>query len=362
MKRSCAIAGIATAALLCAAPAYAASVAPPAAASALYAHVAELDQVAELLGRRSSQVDPRRDPSFTVLRFENHDGYVISVLASRQTVALRVARHYGRGNGPRRALSTTYLAHGRATPTSIEASFGGRGRIALRFRPAGRGLRATRKAGCKRVGGFPIARRGVFVGELRFRGEDGYTSARVHRVRGGSFNLAALLACLLGSGPPGRNALLPSATLPTDLRPFEIGARRFGAAPTTPGVRTHPSRRPKRTVLVSADKLPLSRTVFAALKRDSGRAHFLAFDAGSEGSIGIARIALTSAPGSAFTSDESLSKAAVAPPAPFAGTAAFDHGPGDAKSWSGSLGVSFLGKPRVPLTGSPFETLLVKSW
>jgi len=362
MRRSCAIAAGAATLLLCASPAAVASPTAPAAAPALYSQVAQFNQVAELLGRRSSPFGLRRDPSFSVLRFENHDGYVISVVASRQTVALRVARDYGRGAGPRRALSTTYLAHGKATPTSIEANFGDRGRISLRFKPLGRGLRATRKAGCKRVAGFPIARLGFFVGELRFRGEDGYTSARIHRVRGGSFSLAALLDCLLRGGPPGRNALLPSATLPMDLRPFGIGTRRFGAAPGTPEVDTHPSRRPKRTVLLSNQKLPVSRTVFAAAKRDSGRARFLAFDAGSEGSIAIARIALASGSESAFTSDDSLAKADVAPPAPFAGTASFDHGPGGEKSWTGSLAVSFLGKPRVPLTGSPFETLLVRSW
>ncbi|HET8862143.1 MAG TPA: hypothetical protein VFM94_02710, partial [Solirubrobacterales bacterium] len=107
---------------------------------------------------------------------------------------------------------------------------------------------------------------------------------------------------------------------------------------------------------------PVSRTVFAALGRESRRARFLAFEAGSEGSIGIARVALASAGASTFTSDDSLSRAAVSPPPPFAGTAAFDHGPGREKSWTGSLAVSFLGEPRVPLAGSPFQALLARSW
>lgn len=359
MRRARAIAGLATAALLCASPA---AVASTAAAPALYSHVAELDQVAELLGRRSSPLDRRRGPSFSVLRFKNHDGYVISVVGSGQTIALRVARDYSGDRRPRRALSTTYLAHGRVTPTSIEASFGDRGRISLHFKPVGRSLRANRKAGCKRVGGFPIARFGHFVGVLRFRGEDSYTSATVHRVRGGSFSLAALLACLLGKGSSGRSVVPPSASLPFDLRPFGIGPRHYGGPPEAPGVRTNPSRRPPHTVLVSNLKLPVSRTIFAALGRESGRARFLAFEAGSEGSVGIARIALTSAPASTFTSDDSLSRAAVSPPPPFAGTAAFDHGPGREKSWTGTLAVSFLGKPRVPLTGSPFEALLARNW
>jgi hypothetical protein len=362
MRWSCAIAAIAATALLCASPAAVAGATSPAAAPALYSQVAQLNQVAELLGRRSSRFGPRRGPSFSVLRFENHDGYVISVIASRQTVALRVARHYGRNQRPRPALSTTYLAHGKATPTSIEASFGDRGRISLRFRPLGRGLRATKEAGCKRVGGFPIARRGFFVGELRFRGEDGYTSARTHRVRGGSFSLAALLVCLLGGGPPGGNALLPSATLPIDLRPFGIGPRRYDARPNTPGVQTQPSHRPKPTILFSNYKLPLARAIFAAQARGMGRARFLAFETSSEGSIGIARIALASARESAFSSNDFLSKASVAPPAPFSGRGAFEHGPGSSKSWAGSLAVSFLGEPHLPLAGPPFEAQLIRGW
>jgi hypothetical protein len=363
MNRRCAIAALTVVALICApSAAVAGSTTALPEAPALYSQVAEFNQVAELLGRGSGPLDHRREPSYTVLRFENHDGYVISVVASRQTVALRVARSYGRGRRSGRALSTTYLAHGKATANSIKADFGARGQIALRFRPAAGSLRASKRAGCRRAGSFPIARRGFFVGELRFRGEGGYTSAQVHRVRGGSFNLAALLACLLGSGPAGRDALLPSATLPIDLRPFGIGAHRLGSGASAPGVQTHPSDRPKRTVLVSSYKLPVSRTIFAAQTRGSGQARFLAFEAGSEGSIGIARLALASATKSTFTSDDSLSEAAVSPPAPFAGKAVFEHGPGETKSWTGSLAVSFLGEPHLPLVGSPFETQLVRSW
>jgi hypothetical protein len=361
VSRRCAVLGIAVA-LFCASPAAAAGTSSPAAAPALFSRVSALNQVSELLGQRSSPVGPRRGLSFSLLRFKNHDGYTISILGSRQTVALRVARDFGRGHRPRVALSTTYLAHGKASPTSIEASFGDLGRISLRFRPDGRSVRATRNAGCKRSNGLPIARIGFFVGELRFRGEDGYTAARVHRVRGGSIDLAALIRCLLrGRSSSGRGALLPSATLPIDLRPFEIGAHRFGSGPT-PGVRTHPGDRPKRTILFSEHQLALSRTIFAAQTRESERARFLAFETSTEGSIGVARIALAAARESAFSSNDQLSKAVVAPPAPFAGKAVFDHGPGDTKSWTGSLNVSFLGASHLPLAGSPFEAQLMRSW
>jgi hypothetical protein len=367
MNRRWAVLGLIAGALLCATPAAAANTPPAVTAPALFSQVSELDQIAELAGRRSSQSRSRRNPSFSVLSFKNRDGYVISVLASQQTVALRVARDYGgrnrRGDRPRRALSTIYLAHGRATPNSIEASFGDRGRISLRFQPSGRDVRASRKAGCKRAGGVPIARLGFFVGELRFRGEDGYTSARVHRARGGSIDLAELLRCLIGGGPSARDASLPSPALPIDLRPFGIGAHRYAkGAADPPGVPTHPSHRPERTILVSDQKLPIARTVFAALKRDSGQARFLGLETSTEGSIGIVRLAFATADGSSFTSDDSLAKAAVDPPPPFSGTASFDHGPGSAKSWTGSLTVSFLGKRHVPLAGPPFEAQLLQGF
>jgi hypothetical protein len=128
------------------------------------------------------------------------------------------------------------------------------------------------------------------------------------------------------------------------------------------GVATHPSHGPRRTVLIADDKLPLSRTAFAVEQRGGGQARFLAVDQRSEGSIGIARFAIASGPRSAFAFDDRLSSATVAPPAPFSGSGVFQHGSGSEKSWTGSLAVSFLGAPHVPLTGSPFKTRLAQGW
>jgi hypothetical protein len=107
MRLRGAIVGLAGAMLLCAAPAAAAEMPSPATAPALFSQVSGLSQVSELLGRPSRSPDPRHDPSFSLIRFKNHDGYTISVLASRQTVALRVARDFGRDHRPRQALTTT---------------------------------------------------------------------------------------------------------------------------------------------------------------------------------------------------------------------------------------------------------------
>jgi hypothetical protein len=360
MKVRLAIAGLALAGVLLSAQPAAADSSPS--APALLAGASQLSGELALLGQGSSTLGLPPDRAFSELRFENSDGYTISVVAFGQTVALSVTHAHGqlKRHGP--ASTTTYLAHGKVTPTSIAASFGDRGRIKVRFRPSGRELRATRKAGCKRSSNGVLARFGIFAGELRFRGEGGFTSAEVHRVPGRSVDFEALVACLFGVAPPGQHAVLPAPRLPWGLHPPGADASLRQTTPETPGVRTHPSVGPKPTTLLANLKTPLARTVFAAQVRGRGRAHFLALEAASEGSIGVIRLVNVRADRSAFSVDGILSSASIEPPAPFSGTGAYQQGPGNTKSWTGSLAVSFLGAPRIPLTGSPFAARLTRGW
>jgi hypothetical protein len=346
------------AALLCAQPAAAELTSAP----ALLVGASRLNDELALLGQGSSALGLPGDRALSELKFENNDGYAIVVIAHDQTVALRISRAHGRGRGSSRASTATYLAHGKVTPTSIVASFGDRGRIDVRFRPSGRKLRATRKAGCKRPGGGVLARFGVFAGELRFQGEGGFTSAEVHRVPGRSVNFSALVACLFGGTPRGPQAALPEPKLPWGIHLPGADAGALGATPETPSVQTHPTRGPKPTTLLADHKTPLTRTVFAAQARGRGKVRLLALESASEGSIGVIRVVKTQADPSAFNVNGILSSASVKPPAPFSGTGAYVQGPGNAKSWTGSLAVSFLGAPHVPLTGSPFVARLARGW
>jgi hypothetical protein len=283
------------------------------------------------------------------LELENRDGYRLDVYAYGQTVLLDVSRD-------RRALvSTVYLAHGTVTPTSIRASFADRGRIAVRFRPSGRALGLPGRLGCVAPGRTAIARLGVYVGELSFRGEGGYTSARVHRAKGSVLGTAPQASC-------GRRARARRARLASPFAGPRLAAAPSRQAFGVPGVATHPSAGPKLTTLIADGKLPLSRTLFAAQARDSSRARFLAVEESSEGPIAIIRYAIARAPSSAFRADEALSAASVAPPAPFRGAGALQHGAGGGRSWTGSLAVSFLGAPNVPLTGALFKASLTRSW
>jgi hypothetical protein len=347
------------AALLCAQPAAAES---SPSAPALLVGVSQLNDELALLGQGSSTLGLPSNRALSELRFENSDGYAITVLAYGQTVALSLTHAHGRRKGRGPASTTTYLAHGKVTPTSIAASFGDRGRIAVRFRPSGRKLHATRKAGCKRSGDGVLARFGIFAGELRFQGEGGFTSAEVHRVPGRSVDFSALVACLFGAAPRGQQAVLPPPKLPWGfhLPGAEVGVRK--ATPETPSVHTHPSHGPKSTTLLADHKTPLTRTVFAAQVRGRGQVRLLALESASEGPIGVIRFVKAKADPSVFSVNGILSSASIKPPPPFSGTGAYQQGPGNTKSWTGSLAVSFLGAPRVPLTGSPFVARLARGW
>lgn len=346
----------------------------PAAASAsptapqLLSGVNRLDGELSLMGQAASEPGSPGRRVVSELRFENSDGYSIAVIAFGQTVALTVSRAHVLPHRPRddnrkrrdRLATTTYLAHGKVTPTSIAASFGERGRISVRFKPSGRVVRATRRAGCRRAGGGVIASIGLFVGELRFDGEGGYTSAEVHRASGRTVNLSAVLACLLG-GQVGDRTAIPASSAPLGLRLPGVVGDRLGA-PSTPAVPTHPSTGPKPTTLLANGKVALARTIFAAQVKGKGRPRFLAAEESSEGSIGIVRLAYVRGARSSFSTDASLSSADVSPPPPFAGSGSLRHGPANAKAWTGSLTVSFLGAPHVPLVGSQFNARLARGF
>jgi hypothetical protein len=273
--------------------------------------------------------------NFFEIRFRNRDGYTIVVIASRQTVTLSVLRR----DGKTRPSLATYMAHGRVTPHSIQASFAERGRISLRFRPTGRELRASARAGCPVASHRIIADLGLFVGKLRFRGEEGYTSVDVHRAFGGDVDLAALVGCFRGHAP----------------QPF-VDGRGGAIAAASPEVETHPSPPGRtRSVLEASNGLALERVAFAAAARNGDQPHFSALQASSEGQLGILRLVTVAGPRSSFAVDDAFSHAVVVPPPPFSGRGVFAHGPGTEKSWSGPLAVSFLGAPHVPLTGSPFS-------
>lgn len=365
MKGSRAIGcALAAAALLLCALAPVAAGRPAPAAPQLLGSVSKLNEELALMGQGASGILPGGNRALAELRFRNHDGYTISVVAFGQTVALGVSRarvHESSAGGRRhkvreRVSTSTYLAHGRVTPSSIDASFGDRGRISVRFRPAGRAVHATRRAGCKHPSDLVLADTGVFEGDLRFEGEGGYTSVHVHQAPGRSVDFAALVACLVGLSRHGQ-ATLPPATAPLGIRLPGLVAQLGGRG--VPSVPTHPGTGPKSTTLVADDKGPLTRVAFAAQARGDGPPRFLAVDQASEGSLAVVRLVYArGGTASQLSFDRTLSSATASPPPPFSGGGVLQRGAHNAKSWSGSLAVSFLGAPHVQLTGPSFGAWL----
>ncbi len=229
-------------------------------------------------------------------------------------------RSAGTGNG----ASSVYSAPAEGAGAGIvDADLGDLGSIAVRFRSTGRRIVTTARGVCGRP--LRVVRRlGVFVGTIRFQGEDGYTTVAASTARG-------------SVGTP-----LPSHCPP---------------APAAFGLAVKPSslqRRPTTTAsLVAVDSRSGSR--FRATTGAVGVGFRAQVEERNADGVSVVRRAQAGAPLAAFDCDRSLSWAKVTPPAPFSGSAGYIAGPG--ARWTGTLRVTFPGLS-VPLTGPGFRTSL----
>jgi hypothetical protein len=244
-------------------------------------------------------------------------GYRIGVEATR------VLHSHRRGEitvfVSKRRAQAMYTVRGKVTRKRLRADLGAFGRIDLRLRPHRHHPRkapaAKRQAQGMKARGEPRVclvalgdvTSGRFKGTLRFSGEDDYTSLRAHRGKG--FTGTGKASCSSAVGGDHRTVLeARSGSL-------EFEAVKFGA----------------------------SKPLFYASKTERS------------GPVRIQRFAIEPGDSDDFSFDSSLTSAHVAPPrSPFSGSADFTapHG------WSGSLSVSFPGKPDVPLTGAGFSANL----
>jgi hypothetical protein len=264
------------------------------------------------------------------LHLPRSGGYGIEVGGYETTAFVSASRSVGT---PRKLETTsTYIARGKVTATSIEASFGSLGRVSLHFHPTGPVTRTKPRKHCLGPDHYTI-RPGVFVGTVRFRGEGGYATAEAHRVKGKSVT------------PP---ELVCFDSIQAILREFGL------SIPSK-------KKRPKVTKLQAGWREALGATYLEAhRKRDT--ATFVAIHQVTEGRLAIYRSAYAKAPASSFGAQTSLSQATFRPPPPFSGVGLFRRDPQGAKLWSGSLAVSFPGEANVPLTGAQFKTQLTRSW
>jgi hypothetical protein len=260
--------------------------------------------------------------------FTASDGYKITVGGYDATAALTAAKpdpSHGR-----RAWSS-YVVRGKVSPTAIHAGFGALGRVDMRFHQSGSITHGKRHRHCIGADRYTI-RPGVFVGSVRFRGEDGYVSAKVHRVKG-------------------------KVVTPRFLRCFDSLFEELEGGGQKHGAKKHP----KVTRLYSFLRSGLTAMFFEASKRDR-KAGFVAEMEQTVGSLGIFRGVIVRASPTTFAFDKALSFAGVTPPAPFSGSGSFQRGPTGIKSLTGSLAVSFPGAPDVSLTDPRFKVQLTRSW
>jgi hypothetical protein len=261
-------------------------------------------------------------------RFPASNSYEISVDGYDAT-AIVVATKDDRADG--RTMWSTYIVRGKVSPTAIHADLGAIGSAAMSFHPSGRVTYGKRHRGCVGADRY-TTRHGVFVGSVRFRGEGGYSSATVHRVKG-KVVTPRRLAC--------RGAFVER----------EEGERAGTSVAKTARV----------TRLEAFLRSGLTAMFFSAA-RGHGQAGYLAEIEQTVGSLGIFRGVSVRAAPSTFSANSALSSATVAPPAPFTGSASFRRAPTGAKSWTGPLAVSFPGAPDVSLTDPRLKTQLTRGW
>jgi hypothetical protein len=264
-------------------------------------------------------------------RFTAGDGYRITV-GGYDATALITAAKPDPTHG--RYAWSTYVARGKVSPTAIHASFGALGHADMRFQQSGAVTYGKRHHHCVGADRYTI-RRGVFVGTVRFRGEGGYVSAKVHRVKGKVVTPRSL-TCF--------------DSLFEELEKFERGGGGHGT-----------KEKPKVTRLRSFLRSGLTAIYFVASER-GGKTQFTAEMEQTIGPLGVFRGVSTHASPATFASDKALSSAAITPPPPFNGSGIFERGPTGKKSLTGSLAVSFPGAPNVPLVDPRFKTQLTRSW
>ncbi|HYQ78928.1 MAG TPA: hypothetical protein VEP91_07450 [Solirubrobacterales bacterium] len=245
------------------------------------------------------------------------DGYKIGVSTFGSAVFLEVWR-----GGSGRRVQTAYLARGVARPERLQATFGSFGKVKMRFREARNRSWRGRVRTCRGANRF-IKRRGVFRGNLRFKGEGGYVSIRIHRAKGAVVTEAP--KCRRHRGGGG----------------FDIPFASFS--------------QPKSAVLAIA-RQGVDATAFLGVE-DRRSTLFFAAREESRGKLAIVRMAVLRRRSPIHT-NEALTSAHLSPPAPFHGTGRYRAAADGTSVWSGGLSVNFPGKPRYPLTGPEYETFL----
>ncbi|HEX5990647.1 MAG TPA: hypothetical protein VFY75_10610 [Solirubrobacterales bacterium] len=223
--------------------------------------------------------------------------------------------------------AVSYSVRGRVTDDEIEARFGSRGRIAMRFEPQGRPEIDAVPPNCK--GKPSVDLEGRFVGRIRFEGEDGFTRIR-SRVARGSVLIGHRMTC---------------------KRAHRKKRKSRGARPAV--------------ITLTASTGDRESPSYAVYKEDSDEAIHIASVLERRQGMTIVRSASEIAEPETFTVSplgSSPLRATVSPPAPFSGSAAFEKTPDGPTVWSGDLSAELPGLGTVPLTGPDYRAQMCRSF
>ncbi|MGN6815586.1 MAG: hypothetical protein ACTHK3_05815 [Solirubrobacterales bacterium] len=268
----------------------------------------------QLMTQVGAPVPPPRDFRSGFQVDPASSGYEVGVSTFGSAVTLVVS------NQRRKSVAETlYVAKGVATPDRLQATFGQFGKVLMRFHET------SKHAIC--FGTFRLVRhKGVYVGNLRFRGKNGYVSVHIHRAAGGILE------------PGGRCPRRPHRH---HHHHSGGGSHIFFGSPSA--FLAESRHGVDFTGLLALEFGPISE--------------ILATHEESRGKLAILRAAFAY-PHKAFHVNEAATAATVSLPAPFHGTGHYRAAPDGSTTWTGDLAVNFPGAPRFPLTGPDFKTFL----
>jgi hypothetical protein len=280
----------------------------------------------------------------------NQGRYKVSVGNFGETVVLAVET--GALKSQRHVAATSYVVHGTATESRIEATFGKLGEIAMRFHPSPNRSWEKPNRNCRGFDAF-VVRRGTWQGQLRFRGEGDYLVLDRQRVRGSVETIAPKCRPLwereLTEGSGADRAASGPVT-------------RLGAAPESgslPLIRPsqEPGLGPEVPVLEDSWREGVDAAEFLGGGGREGGTLYAATEE-AEGRLAIFRAARAEAGPKAVTADRALTSAKLTGVAPFHGSARYRAAPDGTRTWEGNLTVSFPGISRYRLTDEPFHPSL----
>jgi len=281
-------------------------------------------------------------------------GYFVKEKSLRLSLKLPASNGYSasiRTDGHRQvALTITkgdflarYVALGRVTRKGIEADFGPFGRVSLRFRSRARyhpqlipgvKLPPFLKEFCK--GRRSVGERGLFLGNIRFEGERGYTRVRAHRLEG------KLVRSYRRVCRNPRRASASKAKPREESIFFAAQAQRFGITRTLLGAEISFSSEGEEaaiTIAVGAEQRKAGRVAVS-------KAFILIDDLDS--------VQISPRGTQPLSAEVKLRK-------PFEGTASYLEEGKAPPTWTGDLGLRLPGSGLVPMAGPEFEAELCQA-